>query len=332
MTRRQSSGSARRSSSGPYARPAPAAGSTGLTAYMADSGLGNSFEDEEDDDQVPEMKPKQRTGLAAKALGAISFRKGKAAAPTGPQEVSIFKPSLDSILGITFEVPEDHSHKGVVVSAINPGYLIAKSEKIHVGDVVHAINGNVVTTPQEGANLLGNAKGLTTFTLTRAAAEPRTGNLLSSALSFRPGGKKKAAEAAAAPEPMPAPESAAGAGEEDNTTVVVSCSQLIVESKKIVGSAAGLDEKLDELYAALKAKTLPSKQALTQLMEIVGQTTVEQAGLVIANAQRGALADGWVEYLDKGSNKFYYYNVHTKMTTWTKPARPKPPPPFPSAA
>ena len=33
------------------------------------------------------------------------------------------------------------------------------------------------------------------------------------------------------------------------------------------------------------------------------QKTVEQAGLVIANAQKGSLADGWVEYFDKESNQ-----------------------------
>lgn len=59
-----------------------------------------------------------------------------------------------------------------------------------------------------------------------------------------------------------------------------------------------------------------------------------QAGLVIANAQSGTLADGWVEYLDQSSNKHYYYNVHTKATTWTKPSKSRapPPPPLPRAS
>ena len=69
--------------------------------------------------------------------------------------------------------------------------------------------------------------------------------------------------------------------------------------------------------------------ALKTLVSLVGQTTVEQAGLVISNAQSGALPDGWVEYFDKASGRQYYYNVHTKTTTWYKPRKDKPPPPPP---
>jgi hypothetical protein len=72
-----------------------------------------------------------------------------------------------------------------------------------------------------------------------------------------------------------------------------------------------------------------SSQALKTLVSLVGQTTVEQAGLVISNAQSGALPDGWVEYFDKASGRQYYYNVHTKTTTWYKPRKDKPPPPPP---
>ena len=59
---------------------------------------------------------------------------------------------------------------------------------------------------------------------------------------------------------------------------------------------------------------------------------VEQAGLVIANAHQGTLPDGWVEYFDKETNRCYYYNVHTKTTTWYKPRKDKPPPPPPPGA
>ena len=124
-------------------------------------------------------------------------------------------------------------------------------------------------------------------------------------------------------------EYAAAADEADssNTTVVVSCSQLILESKKVVGSASGLDAQLDELYKALKAKQIESQRALRQLIELVGQTAVEQAGLVIANEQQGNLPKGWVEYYDQQSSKHYYYNVHTKTTTWMKPKKVQPPQP-----
>ena len=66
-----------------------------------------------------------------------------------------------------------------------------------------------------------------------------------------------------------------------------------------------------------------------QLIALVGQTVVEQAGLVIANSQHGTLPPGWVEYFDKASGRPYYYNVHSKTTTWYKPRKDKPPPPPP---
>ena len=53
---------------------------------------------------------------------------------------------------------------------------------------------------------------------------------------------------------------------------------------------------------------------------------------MISNAQSGALPDGWVEYFDKASGRTYYYNVHTKTTTWYKPRKDKPPPPPPPGA
>ena len=359
MTRRSSSSrDARKNAVGPYARDGSGAGSTGLTSYMGNVGLDFKEEggEEEEDDFVGELKdigkPKHKKGLASKALGAISFRKGKSADASGSEpgtlHVQFTKPTdVTKPIGITFNAPDDQSHKGVVVSIIHDGMVAAKAKVLHVGDVVHAINGVAVTTPQQAADELRKAHGTVKVTLTRAAAAPKdhrkSGMDFSGMLSFAHGkGKNKSpphpAAAKSPPAAQPAPsapsapsgpsgEAGSGAAEDDpSTTVVVSCSQLIVESKKIVGSSAGLDGKLDELFAALKAKEVPSNKALATLVELVGQTTVEQAGLVIANAQKGALADGWVEYLDQGSNKYYYYNVHTKATTWSKPSKPKAPP------
>jgi hypothetical protein len=167
-------------------------------------------------------------------------------------------------------VPEDTSFKGVVVANIAAGGLIARSKKLQVGDVLHAVNGQPVATPQQGASLLREAKGVTQLMVTRAKAktkryedEPeeetgrsgsfgkadKTRSFLPS-LSMRPKSKKKEEEEAEAPA--------------TNTTVVVSCSALIQESKKIVGESAGLDEKLDQLYAQLKAKEVPSQATLQQ--------------------------------------------------------------------
>ena len=45
------------------------------------------------------------------------------------------------------------------------------------------------------------------------------------------------------------------------------------------------------------------------------------------NAQKGVLPHGWLEYADEASGRPYYYNVHTKVTTWYKPSGNVPPPP-----
>ena len=34
------------------------------------------------------------------------------------------------------------------------------------------------------------------------------------------------------------------------------------------------------------------------------------------NAQKGVLPHGWLEYIDDNSGRPYYYNVHTRETTW----------------
>ena len=359
MARRRSSRMSARASAAPYARRGSSAaddlgaGSTGLTAYVAGSSL--SFNEEEGDEAPSELNSARGTsarggGLTGAISSALSFRPGKATAKHGaPMELTLFKPNADDTLGVTFEVPADESLKGVVVAVIHPGFLVSNSKKLKEGDVVHVINGRAVTTPMEGASFLKEASGLIQLVITRAGAKARGragdeagGELgaadktrsflpmhLPSSLSFAHGGrgKKKEAESAASAESAAA---AAGSGEaEPNATVVVSCSQLIVESKRIIGAAAGLDATLDDLYSQLKAKTIASQAALGRLIELVGQTTVEQAGLVIANAHKGALADGWVEYYDKESAQNYYYNVHTKATTWSKPVRQRPPPPPP---
>ena len=89
MTRRSSSSrDARKNAVGPYARDGSGAGSR-LTSYMGNVGLDFKEEggEEEEDDFVGELKdigkPKHKKGLASKALGAISFRKGKSADASG---------------------------------------------------------------------------------------------------------------------------------------------------------------------------------------------------------------------------------------------------------
>mmetsp|Transcript_4008 Transcript_4008/g.12377 ORF Transcript_4008/g.12377 Transcript_4008/m.12377 type:complete len:101 (-) Transcript_4008:498-800(-) len=62
-----------------------------------------------------------------------------------------------------------------------------------------------------------------------------------------------------------------------------------------------------------------------QLMELVGSTIVQQAGLSVMNAQNGVLPHGWLEYVDDASGRPYYYNVHNRETTWYKPKAPAAP-------
>ncbi len=311
LTKRSSSrGDARKQSGIPYRRGSSrGSASTGLTKYLGDTSL----------DFNPDKGGAEEEGAGGQArsskFGKPKFGFGKsrstASAMPEPMEVELVKSNAREMLGITFEVPEDESLKGVVVAEIHEGGLVAGSNTLRVGDVVHAVNGRPVATPQEGAAHLSGAVGSIKLLVTRANARP--------------------ASHAVAPGAAGAPSAAAGKQKEEekdaNTTVVVSCSQLIVESKRIVGTAAGLDAELDSLYTRLKAKDVSSQAALARLLEMVGQTTVEQAGLVIANAQQGTLPTGWVEYYDKGSSRYYYYNVHTKATTWVKPRKDKPPPP-----
>jgi len=112
-------------------------------------------------------------------------------------------------------------------------------------------------------------------------------------------------------------------------TVFISCSTLIKEVKLCVD--ASQHAALDTLYQRLTAHEIPAEQAVRLLMEMVGSTIVQQAGLSVMNAQKGVLPHGWLEYSDEASGRAYYYNVHTKVTTWYKPTGAVPPPPPESA-
>lgn len=132
--------------------------------------------------------------------------------------------------------------------------------------------------------------------------------------------KKGKAPAAAEAAPAAAPAAA-------QKTVFISCSQLIKEVKLCVG--AEHQENLDSLYEKLTSQQVPANQAVKQLMELVGSTIVQQAGLSVMNTQKGTLPHGWLEYIDEASGRPYYYNVHTKATTWYKPEGGGTPPPPP---
>ena len=129
----------------------------------------------------------------------------------------------------------------------------------------------------------------------------------------KPGAAAPAAAAAAEEKPAPA------------KTVFISCSQLIKEVKLCVEHK--FQAELDSLHAQLTSQQIPAEQAVKQLMELVGSTTVQQAGLSVMNTQKGTLPHGWLEYIDEASGRPYYFNVHTKVTSWYKPTGGPAPPP-----
>lgn len=170
---RSSGRASRRSSAGPYSGRSSSRGSTGLTKYLGESSLEwEGGEKEEDarasgrtrslgqkvagvfkgkakakpaDDGEMDVEPGRSTSTFGRALS--SFRPGKV---PQPKEIDLWKPNADDVLGITFEVPEDsETYKGVVVAEIHPGFLMARAKKLQQGDVVHAINGMPVATPEE---------------------------------------------------------------------------------------------------------------------------------------------------------------------------------------
>jgi len=116
-----------------------------------------------------------------------------------------------------------------------------------------------------------------------------------------------------------------GDGTDGTKTVFISCSTLIKEVKLCVD--ASQSAQLDALYNRLTNHEIAAEQAVRLLMEQVGSTVVQQAGLSVMNAQKGVLPHGWLEYTDEASGRPYYYNVHTKVTTWYKPTASVPPPP-----
>ena len=271
---------------------AEGAGSSGLTKYMGDTSLdwgsggkAKKDDDMEDEDQVGELSSQSRTKtmlgsmksfvpgrgkkkkeaddddddddgeLQSRSVSTFgralsSFRQGKKPVP---KEIDIWKPSETEVFGLTFEPPADATLKGVVVAEMRPGGLAARSKKLKIGDVVHVVNGRPVTTPQQGAQLLREAKGVVQIVVTRLGAAPKpkegeeaaaelskadkTKSSFLPSMSFRPGaGKKKA-------------ESDHKTDDPHNTTVVVSCSALIVESKKI-GTQFGASRRTSAQFSA----------------------------------------------------------------------------------
>lgn len=111
---------------------------------------------------------------------------------------------------------------------------------------------------------------------------------------------------------------AAGTAKKE-TTVFISCTTLIKEVKLCV------DEKqhatLEALLEKLVNRKIAAEEAVKHLQALVGTTLVQQAGMSVKNAKTGVLPHGWLEYTDERSGRPYYFNVHTRTTTWYKPKK-----------
>jgi len=111
----------------------------------------------------------------------------------------------------------------------------------------------------------------------------------------------------------------AAAGSDETHTVFISCSALLREVKLCVQGTT--IAQVDEILTALGRREIRAEQAVNTLMDLVGNTLVQQAGLSVMNLRKGLLPHGWLEYLDETSGRTYYYNVHNQVTTWDKPAQ-----------
>jgi len=110
-----------------------------------------------------------------------------------------------------------------------------------------------------------------------------------------------------------------GEAKKKETTVFISCTTLIKEVKLCVD--ASKHPPLDALLDNLVNHKIAAEVAVKHLQQLVGTTLVQQAGMSVKNAKTGVLPHGWLEYTDERSGRSYYYNVHTKTTTWYKPKK-----------
>jgi len=88
-------------------------------------------------------------------------------------EASLFKEGPGSVLGITFEPAS--AGDVVVVAALEAGFLAAESGALRLGDVIHEINGQAVSSASQAGMMLQAATGSVRITLTRENATPRNG-------------------------------------------------------------------------------------------------------------------------------------------------------------
>mmetsp|Transcript_66454 Transcript_66454/g.110508 ORF Transcript_66454/g.110508 Transcript_66454/m.110508 type:complete len:179 (-) Transcript_66454:99-635(-) len=96
--------------------------------------------------------------------------------------IQIFKHTRHHLLGITLEECTVQTRTGfvhrVVCASLQEGFGAAQQANgLRVGDVLHAINGKEVHSPEVAGMLLRQSAGAIKITITRAAAKPRSGTV-----------------------------------------------------------------------------------------------------------------------------------------------------------
>jgi len=325
MERRRSARLERKEAAAPYSRSgsggadASGSGSSGLTAYMDKSSLGF--------DEKAEEKPERSFSL----FGG----RGKKKEPKLPRNWKRAK-DKDGTIYYFNSVTQQRSHE--VPPPLPAGWkeaLHKESGRVyyyHKGSgqstfefPTQAVSGGADETddddaepPPAPATLVGRTMSMLRG---KGPSIARTGTMSRKGAKAADSSSSKAASAKAA--------AAAAAGGGEQRTVFISCSTLIKEVKLCVGEE--LQPDLDALFDKLTKHEIPAEQAVKRLMDLVGSTVVQQAGLSVMNAQKGVLPHGWLEYTDEASGRPYFYNVHTKVTTWYKPTGAVPPPPPPDS-
>lgn len=322
MERRTSARLARRDSAAPYSRSgsgsAEGSGSTGLTSYMEKNSLGFDEKDEE-----------------APARSFSLFGKAKAKEPKVVLPKN-WKKSKDKDGKVYYfnTVTQQRSHEPP------PPLPVGWKEALHkdtgrvyyynkaagqstfefptaaIGDGDDHMDDDDDEPPPAPEGLIGRTMSL--FKKSKDGPARTATMSRSATLTKKAAGKKKDEKKA---------DAAGGSADGGQKTVFISCSTLIKEVKLCVGPEQ--QAPLDALYDQLAKHEIPAEAAVTKLMAMVGSTMVQQAGLSVMNAQKGVLPHGWLEYSDEASGRPYYYNVHTKVTTWYKPTGTVPPPPPP---
>jgi len=303
--RRRSARLERRQSSGPYAKDG-GSGSTGLTAalgntelnWSGDSGAGSS----------------KRTT----SFGRVgSFGRRKKNEPTLPKH---WKKVVDKAGAVSYENTKTHQRSLEVPPFLPAGWkeaLHKESGRVYYyHKTTRMVQYDFPTGPSGGGEEEEDDDD---------DEPPAPEGIMGRIASFARGGKSgKGPARGASFGRKKKPKDAGGDGQQK--TVFISCSALLREVKLCVG--AEMQPKLDELLKRLSDRVTPAEQAVKELMDMVGSTLVQQAGLSVMNSLNGVLPHGWLEYMDDASGRPYYYNVHKQITTWEKPLGEAPPPPM----